>query len=245
MTAAAFSIDNLTASYGALVAVRGVSLAFASGGRAGIFGHNGSGKSTLLKCLFGGVKAVSGGVRFESSPIEPGLVHRNVRLGIGVVPQSRNVFPSLSVERCLRVAGLREGNTNLDTVFEMLPALKERRRQRAGLMSGGEQQMLAVGRALARRPRLLLLDELSLGLAPVIVETLLPVVREYAEESGCGVVLVEQHIELALNIADRGFVLSHGEIVLRGQAVELRTNHDLLISSYFGEHMELFTGNRP
>jgi branched-chain amino acid transport system ATP-binding protein len=102
--------------------------------------------------------------------------------------------------------------------------------------------MLAVGRALARRPALLLLDELSLGLAPVIVEGLLPVVRAYAEESGCGVVLVEQHIELALTIADRAYVLSHGEIVLRGRADELRTNHDLLISSYFGEHVELFAG---
>ena len=102
--------------------------------------------------------------------------------------------------------------------------------------------MLAVGRALARQPKLLLLDELSLGLAPVIVEGLLPVVREYAEESGCGVVLVEQHIELALTIADRGYVLSHGEIVLQGAAEQLRTNHDLLISSYFGEHTDLFAG---
>jgi branched-chain amino acid transport system ATP-binding protein len=105
--------------------------------------------------------------------------------------------------------------------------------------------MLAVGRALARRPTLLLLDELSLGLAPVIVESLLPVVRSYAEESGCGVVLVEQHIELALTIADRGYVLSHGELVLEGLAGQLRKNNDLLVSSYFGEHTELFAGERP
>ena len=105
--------------------------------------------------------------------------------------------------------------------------------------------MLAVGRALARHPKLLLLDELSLGLAPVIVEGLLPVVREYAEESGCGVVLVEQHIELALTIADRGYVLAHGETVLQGPADHLRTNHDLLISSYLGEHTELFAGKEP
>ena len=105
--------------------------------------------------------------------------------------------------------------------------------------------MLAVGRALARHPKLLLLDELSLGLAPVIVEGLLPVVREFAEESGCGVILVEQHIALALTIADRGHVLAHGETVLEGEAEHLRTNHDLLISSYFGEHTDLFAGSEP
>ncbi len=105
--------------------------------------------------------------------------------------------------------------------------------------------MLAVGRALARHPKLLLLDELSLGLAPVIVEGLLPIVREYAEESGCGVVLVEQHIALALTIADRGHVLAHGVTALEGEADHLRTNHDLLISSYFGEHTALFAGTEP
>jgi branched-chain amino acid transport system ATP-binding protein len=227
MTTSAFSIDNLTASYGALVAVRGVSLAFAAGGRAGIFGHNGSGKSTLLKCLFGGVKAISGAVWFESSSIEPGLVHRNVRLGIGVVPQSRNVFPSLSVERCLRIAGLRESNTNLDTVFEMFPVLKERRRQRAGLMSGGEQQMLAVGMALMTRPKALLLDEPTAGLSPVAAKSVLESLRAINERLSTTIIVVEQNVLTTLDMVERAIVLRSGQIVFDGRSSDLRRKEDL------------------
>ena len=157
---------------------------------------------------------------------------------------SRAASSSGSLWRSTCGSGYRRERLDADVAYRYFPALAELRDRRCGLLSGGEQQMLAVGRALARRPSLLLLDELSLGLAPVIVERLLPVVRAYAEESGCGVVLVEQHIELALTIADRAYVLSHGEIVMRGRADELRTNHDLLISSYFGEHVELFAGKR-
>jgi len=227
MTVSAFSIDNLTASYGALVAVRGVSLDFAAGCRAGIFGHNGSGKSTLLKCLFGGVKTISGAVRFENSAIEPGLVHRNVRLGIGVVPQSRNVFPSLSVERCLRIAGLREDNANLDTVFEMLPVLKERRRQRAGLMSGGEQQMLAVGMALMTHPKALLLDEPTAGLSPVAAKSVLESVQAINERLSTTIIVVEQNVLTALDIVERAIVLRSGQIVFDGRSNDLRRKEDL------------------
>ena len=166
------------------------------------------------------------------------------RLGIAHVPESRGLFFGLTVAEHLRL-GYRRERLDAEAAYRYFPALAALQDRRCGLLSGGEQQMLAVGRALARHPKLLLLDELSLGLAPVIVESLLPVVRQYADESGCGVVLVEQHIELALTIADRGCVLSHGEIVLRGEAEELRRNHELLISSYFGEHTELFAGKRP
>ena len=151
------------ASYGPLVAVRDVSLSVRGGTRVGIFGHNGSGKSTLLKCLIGGVKAVSGTVHFGDALIRPGFVHLNVRLGISMVPQSRNVFPSLTVERCLRIAGMRANNGAFEEVYEILPILKERRRQRSGLMSGGEQQMVAIGMALMTKPKALLLDEPTAG----------------------------------------------------------------------------------
>ena len=169
------------------------------------------------------------------------VAERRARLGIAHVPESRGLFFGLTVAEHLRL-GYRRRAARCRLAYRYFPALAGLRDRRCGLLSGGEQQMLAVGRALARHPRLLLLDELSLGLAPVIVEGLLPVVRQYAEESGCGVVLVEQHIEAALTIADRGYVLSHGEIVLRGDAEELRGNHELLISSYFGEHTALLQG---
>ena len=159
------------------------------------------------------------------------------------MPESRGLFFGLTVAEHLRL-GYRGERLDAAVAYRYFPALEPLRDRRCGLLSGGEQQMLAVGRALARHPKLLLLDELSLGLAPVIVESLLPVVRAYAEESGCGVVLVEQHIELALTIADRGYVLSHGRwcSTARGGAC---TNHDLLISSYFGEHTELFAESVP
>jgi branched-chain amino acid transport system ATP-binding protein len=227
VTAPAFHVEKLTASYGTLVAVRGVSVDFAAGGRVGIFGHNGSGKSTLLKCMFGGVKGVSGTVRFDGNIIVPGLVHRNVRLGIGVVPQTRNVFPSLSVERCLRIAGLRDGNTALNDVFEILPLLRERRRQQAGLMSGGEQQMLAVGMALMTKPKALLLDEPTAGLAPAAATSILASLRAINERLATTIIMVEQNVLTALDMVQRALVLRTGQIVFDGQSGDLGRKEDL------------------
>jgi branched-chain amino acid transport system ATP-binding protein len=222
-----FSVEHLTASYGALVAVRDLDLTFDAGTRTGIFGHNGSGKSTLLKCLVGAVKSVSGNVRFCGAPVEPNRVHRNVRLGIGFVPQSRNVFPSLSVEQCLRIAGLREENDDLASVFEILPLLEERHRQRAGSLSGGEQQMLAVGMALMTRPTALLLDEPSAGLSPVAAKTVLGQLRIVNERFGTGIILVEQNVLNALEVVERAIILRSGAVVYDGSSHELKSKQDL------------------
>ena len=224
--------------------IRDVSLEVAAGDVVALLGANGAGKTTTLRTVSGLVHPLSGAIRVEGQDLRRVSASARARLGIAHVPESRGLFFGLTVAEHLRL-GYRGERLDAEAAYRYFPALAELRDRRCGLLSGGEQQMLAVGRALARHPKLLLLDELSLGLAPVIVESLLPVVRQYADESGCGVVLVEQHIELALTIADRGCVLSHGEVVLRGEADELRRNHELLISSYFGEHTELFAGKRP
>jgi branched-chain amino acid transport system ATP-binding protein len=226
-----FTIERLRASYGALVAVRDVSILFDAGTRVGIFGHNGSGKSTLLKCLVGGVKSVSGSVIFNAERIEPSRVHRNVRLGIGFVPQSRNVFPSLTVEQCLKIAGLRGGNHDLSTVLTFLPLLAERRHQRAGSLSSGEQQMLAVGMALMSRPKALLLDEPTAGLSPVAAGTILAQLVRINARFSTTVIVVEQNVLAALDIVERAVVLRSGTIVFDGRSNDLKQKQDLW--SYF------------
>ena len=244
MSPAVLEIDGLTAGYERAAVVRGLDIVVQPGEVVALLGSNGAGKTTTLRAVSGLVHPMEGTISFVGQDLRRVSASARARLGIAHVPDTRGLFFGLTVAEHLRL-GYRRERLDADVAYRYFPALADLRDRRCGLLSGGEQQMLAVGRALARHPRLLLLDELSLGLAPVIVEGLLPVVRQYAEESECGVVLVEQHIELALTIADRGYVLSHGEIVLQGKAEELRTNHDLLISSYFGDHVELFAAERP
>ncbi len=237
MADAVLAVEALTAGYDEAAVIRDVHLTVRSGEVVALLGANGAGKTTTLRVVSGLVKPMAGRVALAGDDLARTSPSARARLGVAHVPEGRGLFFGLTVAEHFRL-GFRGEQLDDDLAYEYFPKLKELERRRVGLLSGGEQQMLAVARALARRPRLLLLDELSLGLAPVIVERLLPVVRTFAEERGCAVLLVEQHVHLALEVADRGYVLSHGRIVLHNDAEHLRANRQLLIASYLGEHTQ-------
>jgi branched-chain amino acid transport system ATP-binding protein len=227
-------IAGLTAGYDQAAVIRNVDLTVGAGELVALLGANGAGKTTTLRVISGIVKPIAGQVSLDGHDLARFSPAARARRGIAHVPEGRGIFFGLTVAEHFRL-GPRGEQLDAELAYSYFPKLRELQDRRTGLLSGGEQQMLAIGRALARHPRLLLLDELSLGLAPVIVEDLLPIVRDYARQSSCAVLLVEQHVHLALEVADRGYVLSHGEIVLHKTADELRRDHHLLIASYLGE----------
>ena len=234
MSDALLTIEDVTAGYDHTAVVRHLDLSVAPGEVVALLGANGAGKTTTLRIVSGIVKPELGRVVLGGVDLASVSPSARARLGIAHVPEGRGIFFGLTVAEHFRL-GYRGERLDEEVAYEYFPVLRPLQSRRAGVLSGGEQQMLALARALVRRPRLLLLDELSLGLAPVIVEKLLPVVRRYAHEAACAVLLVEQHVHLALEIADRGYVLSHGEIVLHKSAAELRADRGLLVASYLGE----------
>ena len=234
---AVLEIDGLTAGYDQAAVIRDVSLTVDAGEVVALLGANGAGKTTTLRVISGIVRPTAGRALLDGKDLASLSPSARARSGIAHVPEGRGIFFGLTVAEHFRL-GHRGEQLDAELAYDYFPKLGELRQRRVGLLSGGEQQMLAIGRGLARHPHVLLLDELSLGLAPVIVETLLPIVRDYAEESGCAVLLVEQHVHLALEVANRGYVLSHGEIVLHKPADELRRDRHLLIASYLGERTD-------
>jgi branched-chain amino acid transport system ATP-binding protein len=232
----ALAVRDLSAGYRGVPVVRELNLEVRPGEVVALLGPNGAGKTTTLETIAGLNRPISGTVVLSGRNVGGEPAYVLARRSLALVPEGRALFPGLTVREHLRLAGGRRQRADREEeLLEMLPELRKCLGRKAGLLSGGEQQMLAVGRALVMRPRLLLVDEMSLGLAPVIVERLLPILRRAADELGSSVLFVEQHVALALEISDRAYVLTHGRIRLEGPAAELRERRELLAASYLGE----------
>ena len=222
------TIDSLHVSYGAVKALKGVELHVGEGELVALVGSNGAGKSTLLNCIAGRVSAYEGGIIFDRQNITGRPPHKIVKLGLALAPEGREVFPALTVERNLRLGAYtvrkkRDIGQSFQKVYELFPILKERKHQYASTLSGGEQQMLALGRALMCDPKMLLLDEPSLGLAPNLITMIYEFIQKI-NKSGVAILLVEQNANIALQVSGRGYVLETGKIVLSGNSGELIGN---------------------
>jgi branched-chain amino acid transport system ATP-binding protein len=231
-------VDDIVVRYGAIAALKGISFTVAEGEIVALLGANGAGKTTTQKTVSGMLRPVAGTITFDGKRIDGIPAHDLIRLGICHVPEGRHVFPRMTVAENLDMGAYRfkqVDRRDLDRVLELFPRLQERLRQPAGTLSGGEQQMLAIGRALMGKPRLLLLDEPSMGLAPLVVAQIFEIIREI-NDAGVTVLLVEQNAAQALALANRGYVLETGEIVLSGTGAELLAD-DRVRAAYLGEEI--------
>jgi branched-chain amino acid transport system ATP-binding protein len=236
-------IENIGAAYGAVRVLDHVSMTVNAGETVVLLGTNGNGKSTLMRCIMGIVPPCAGRIAAEIDGVTHDLVGRSteeiVDLGIALVPEGRRLFPRLTVEENLRLGAFRkqartELKSNLAFCFEAFPRLAERRAQLAGSMSGGEQQMLALARALMTAPRILLIDEPSVGLAPMLVSHTIDKIRELKDRCQLTVLMAEQNFPQALRIADRGYVIVHGQIAFEGRSAEELNNNELIKKFYLG-----------
>jgi branched-chain amino acid transport system ATP-binding protein len=235
-------IKDIAASYGAVRALHSVSLNISQGQTVALLGTNGNGKSTLMKCVMGMVRPTQGEIRLEMDGVAYDLTKMStqaiVNLGVALVPEGRRLFPKLTVEENLLLGAYREQArgqiaANFEFCFEAFPVLAERRKQLAGSMSGGQQQMLAIARALMSSPRLLLVDEPSVGLSPLLVSQTITKLKELKERYGLTVLMAEQNFNQAMRIADYGYIIVHGEIVFHSEVESLREN-ELVKSFYLG-----------
>ena len=233
-------IRDVGAGYGAVRALHGVSLEILHGQTVALLGTNGNGKSTLMKCVMGIVRPTRGSVTLkldgESHDLTRLSTEEIVNLGVAMVPEGRRLFPKLTVEENLLLGAYRklaraEIGRNIAFSYEIFPVLAERRRQLAGSMSGGQQQMLAIARALMSAPKLLLVDEPSVGLAPILVSHTISKIKELKDKYGLTVLMAEQNFHQAIRIADRGYIIVHGEIVFQGSVAELEQNE--LVKNYY------------
>jgi branched-chain amino acid transport system ATP-binding protein len=237
------AIENVHAAYGAVRVIEDVSMSVNAGETVALLGTNGNGKSTLMKCVMGIVRPISGRIIVEIDGEKHDVVGRTteqiVDLGIALVPEGRRLFPKLTVEENLLLGAFRpkaraQIKTNMDFCFEAFSRLAERRKQLAGSMSGGEQQMLALARALMSNPRILLVDEPSVGLAPLLVSRTIDAIKQLKDHYQLTVLMAEQNFKQAVRIADRGYVIVHGKIAFEGRSAEELNNNDLVRKLYMG-----------
>ncbi|MDR3585894.1 MAG: ABC transporter ATP-binding protein [Desulfosporosinus sp.] len=234
----ALVLHNLETYYGKIHALKGVSLEVPRGKIVTLLGSNGAGKTTTLKTISGLIQASSGKIEFYGKDIIKEKAHNIVSMGLIHVPEGRRIFKDLTVKENLELGGFTlkdesQRRKGIEHVFEVFPRLKDRQRQSGGTLSGGEQQMLAIGRAMMTEPKLLLLDEPSMGLAPLVVQDIMRIIKQLNDE-GTTILLVEQNAKIALKLADYGYVLETGELVMEGDSAELRQD-ERIIKAYLGE----------